>query len=223
MRPDGQGFAIAEGVLPASEIGELVKHLPVAQGRRSRAGSRNLIADPVVLAVARDPRLRGLASQALGAEASPFKATLFHKSLSANWLVAWHQDTALPIRARREVPGWGPWSVKAGVRYAIAPAQALSKIVALRLHLDDSLAANGPLRVLPDTHRLGVLPSDRIAQLSSTVIPVQCTVAKGGVITMSPLLVHASSKATIPSPRRVVHIEYATSTDLGDGLELDVA
>ena len=32
--------------------------------------------------------------------AQPFRATLFDKSASANWLVVWHQDTALPMRAQ---------------------------------------------------------------------------------------------------------------------------
>ena len=35
----------------------------------------------------------------------------------------------------------------------------------MRLHLDDSLADNGPLRVLPGTHRLGRLSDVEIAGL----------------------------------------------------------
>ena len=221
--PASQGFAIAPDVLQGPEVDSLLEQLSLAKVHRSRAGARNLLAEPVVAAVARDPRLRRMASRALGADAFPFKATLFDKSLRANWLVAWHQDTALPIKARRDVPGWGPWSVKAGVLYAIAPPEALSRIIALRLHLDESTPANGPLRVLPGTHRLGVLSASRIQQLASTIPAVQCTAARGGIITMWPLLLHASSKASTPAPRRVLHIEYAASSDLGNALELDVA
>ncbi len=221
--PEGQGFAIIPDILPGPEVDALLAHLALAKVHRMRAGARNLLADPAVLAVACDLRLRRLASEALGADAFPFKATLFDKSPGANWLVAWHQDTALPIKARRDVPGWGPWSVKASVVYAIAPAKALSRIIALRLHLDDSSPTNGPLRVLPRTHRLGVLSASSIRELANTVAPVQCTVARGGIISMRPLLVHASSKATVPAPRRVLHIEYAASAALGNVLELDVA
>jgi hypothetical protein len=39
--------------------------------------------------------------------------------------------------------------MKGGVLHAIAPASALAIVVALRVHLDDSTHANGPLRVLP--------------------------------------------------------------------------
>src|SRR5271168_2434026 len=101
-----------------------------------------------VAAFAHDSRLLQLAQSVLGHGAFPFRATLFDKSATANWLVVWHQDTALPLRECRETPGWGPWSVKDGVIYAHAPASALSQVLALRVHLDDSAAENGPLRVL---------------------------------------------------------------------------
>jgi ectoine hydroxylase-related dioxygenase (phytanoyl-CoA dioxygenase family) len=98
--------------------------------------------------------------------------TSFDKSAQSNWLVVWHQDTALPLREQRDVPGWGPWSTKAGIIYAHAPAAALSRIVALRLHLDDSRAANGPLRVLPGTHERGLLTDAEIARLVQELTPV---------------------------------------------------
>jgi ectoine hydroxylase-related dioxygenase (phytanoyl-CoA dioxygenase family) len=180
------------------------------------------LTDPAVSAVAWDRRLLGIASEALGGDAFPFKGTLFDKSRRANWLVAWHQDTLLPLRVRREVPGWGPWSIKAGVLHARAPAEALEGVVALRVHLDDSTSDNGPLKVLPGTHRLGVLTNTQIQRFSHTIPPVECTVPRGGILTMRPLLVHSSSKASGPAPRRVLHIEYATSRDLGNGLELGI-
>jgi ectoine hydroxylase-related dioxygenase (phytanoyl-CoA dioxygenase family) len=101
-----------------------------------------------------------IAARFVGATVVAYRATLFDKSPVRNWLVTWHQDRALPLRERRDVPGWGPWSVKAGITFAQAPAAALSRVIALRVHLDDSRADNGPLRVLPGTHAMGVL-SDR--------------------------------------------------------------
>ena len=104
---------------------------------------------PAVGGMARRAPLLEIAQEILGHGAFPYRATLFDKSATANWLVVWHQDTALPLRERREVPGWGPWSVKEGVHYAHAPASALEQVLALRVHLDDSTSKNGPLRVLP--------------------------------------------------------------------------
>jgi len=164
-----------------------------------------------------------IAGRFLGETAIPYKATLFDKSPARNWLVSWHQDTALPLCERRENPEWGPWSIKAGVTYALAPASALAQVVALRLHLDDSLPDNGPLRVLPGTHTLGLLTESDIARLTTEISAVDCTVPAGGVIAMRPLIVHASSKADSDLPRRVLHVEYARSLDFGDGLKLRLA
>jgi ectoine hydroxylase-related dioxygenase (phytanoyl-CoA dioxygenase family) len=134
--------------------------------------------------------------------------------------VAWHQDTALPIESRVELAGWGPWSDKYGITYAHAPAQVLARIVALRVHLDDSHAENGPLRVLPGTHQLGVLSDTEVSEQARRIEPVECLALAGDVLAMRPLIIHASSKVRGDAPRRVLHIEYAGSLDLGNGLEL---
>lgn len=52
---------------------------------------------------------------------------------------------------------------------------------------------------------------------------VDCLVGRGGVLSMRPLLIHASSKAEGSEPRRVLHVEYAASLELGDGLRLVIA
>ena len=153
----------------------------------------------------------------------PFRATLFDKSPVSNWLVVWHQDTALPFCERRDKSGWGPWSVKDGINYAHAPARALERTIALRVYLDDSVVDNGPLRVLPGTHKLGVLTDDEIQMKAKQTPAVDCLVRRGGVLAMRPLIVHASSKSSIDLPRRVLHVEYATSRLMDEGMELAIA
>jgi ectoine hydroxylase-related dioxygenase (phytanoyl-CoA dioxygenase family) len=96
-------------------------------------------------------------------------------------------------------------------------------VIAIRLHLDDSTIDNGPLRVLPGTHALGLLSETEIARLSQTVEPVDCLAPAGGAVAMRPLIVHASSKSQSGRPRRVLHLEYADSPDLGEGLKLATA
>ena len=120
------------------------------------------------------------------------------------------------------MPGWGPWSIKEGVRYAHAPAHALKEVLALRLHIDDSTLENGPLKVLPGTHTQGVFSDDQIHSLSEEIQPVDCIASKGGVVAMRPLLIHASSKSKSDQRRRVLHIEY-TSAESFDRLQLAVA
>jgi len=191
--------------------------------KRSRAGIRHALKIEAVASIARDPRLFEIAKEVLGGAVVPYHATLFEKSPDANWLVVWHQDTALPLRERKEGDSWGPWSVKEGITYAHAPAAALSKVLALRLHLDDSKKENGPLRVLPGTHNLGVLTDDALHDLSQKISPIDCISGKGGVVAMRPLLVHSSSKSLNDAPRGVLHIEYAASLEIESGFHLAIA
>jgi len=223
QEPENTGFTTISRVLGENEVNRLLEVLGCQQSGRSRAGERHLLGKSAIRSLAHDPRLLEISSSLLGHRAFPFRATLFDKSGDRNWLVVWHQDTALPIRQRREVPGWGPWSTKAGVAYAHAPTHALAEIVALRVHLDESSAMNGPLRVLPGTHRLGVLSDNDVQALSRQIAPVECLVGHGGIVAMRPLLIHSSSKSASGAPLRIIHIEYASRFELGNDLELAVA
>lgn len=215
-----QGFAVIPAVLELKDVTAIVVKLGAADIKRSRAGVRHAMRLECVRALAQDKRLLGMAQSVLGRNTVPFKATMFDKSPTANWLVAWHQDTALPIKKRYDTPEWGPWSVKDGVTYAHAPSSALHKILALRIHIDDSTAENGPLRVLPGTHELGVLTDSAIHELSTKVRCIECEVPRGGVLAMRPLIVHASSKSQTALPRRILHIEYAETMTIAQNLEL---
>jgi ectoine hydroxylase-related dioxygenase (phytanoyl-CoA dioxygenase family) len=217
------GFAVIDGVFDADEMDRLSLALDLESLPRSRAGVRHAMQLPTVDVLARSARLLRIARDVLGPVAIPFRATLFDKSPTSNWLVTWHQDTALPLCEKKELLGWGPWSVKAGIHYAHAPAVALDRVLALRIHLDDSTQANGPLRVIPGSHRYGVLSDDQAQRLAQETQPVACVVARGGVLAMRPLLIHASSKSCDDARRRVLHIEYAESMGAGDGLELALA
>jgi ectoine hydroxylase-related dioxygenase (phytanoyl-CoA dioxygenase family) len=217
------GFAIIPSVLADPDISKLEQAFASADVRRSKAGVRHALKHSPVAEMAHDERLLEIARRVLGTGAVPFRATLFDKSPNSNWLVVWHQDTALPLCERHETPGWGPWSVKDGVIYAHAPTAALARVLALRIHLDNSTADNGPLRVLPATHKMGVLSDDAIHKLAEEVTSVDCLVPRGGVLAMRPMIVHASSKSRSEMSRRVLHIEYAASRSIENGLELAVA
>jgi ectoine hydroxylase-related dioxygenase (phytanoyl-CoA dioxygenase family) len=216
------GFAIYQDVIGPSDCHALTEALSKAV-QDGRAGARHLLQDPAVSRIARDESLLGIARSALGRDALPFRATLFAKSRQANWLVVWHQDTALPLEKHIASPEWGPWSIKAGILYAHAPASALGRIVALRLHLDDTTRDNGPLRVIPGSHTHGVLRDDAVFELVRQTSPVDCLVRRGGVVAMRPLLIHSSSKSASPDPRRVLHIEYSDALELDRGVRLTLA
>jgi ectoine hydroxylase-related dioxygenase (phytanoyl-CoA dioxygenase family) len=214
---EADGFVLAPRAAGENAIASVLTDL-ADDARRTRAGLRGVLARPSVRALAE--ALAGLAGSALGGPAFAYRATLFDKSARANWLVAWHQDTALPVAARVDAAGWGPWTTKAGVLHAIAPADALERVLALRIHLDDSTADNGPLRVVPGSHRDGVLPDAEIDRRVTSGTAVTCLADRGDVLLMRPLLLHASSKAANAAPRRVLHVEYATDRTLPGGLRL---
>src|SRR5262245_40750483 len=153
---DRSGFWIEDNIFSDAECDDLIETAQLGMQGRSRAGASHLMAFPAIEAAAKDERLLRIARRALGDGAVPFRATLFDKSAMANWLVVWHQDTALPLESRNNSTEWGPWSLKAGVIYAHAPAWALSRVIALRISLDASTSENGPLRVIPGQHLAGV-------------------------------------------------------------------
>jgi ectoine hydroxylase-related dioxygenase (phytanoyl-CoA dioxygenase family) len=218
-----QGFRIVEDVLSYEECDSLLESLSNPKVKRGRAGARHLLAVPQVASLASDPRLLDIAQQAFGSQAFPYRATLFEKSGRANWLVVWHQDTALPLKDKFNAHDWGPWSEKDGIVYAHAPAWALSQVVALRIHLDSCTNENGPLRVVPHSHTLGVLTDHAIAETVKEHGFIECNIGRGGVLVMRPLLIHSSSKTRANASRRVLHIEYANSLSLAQGIDLAIA
>ena len=123
----------------------------------------------------------------------------------------WHQDLTIATAERVEVAGFEPWTEKAGVPHVQPPTQVLESMLAIRVHLDDSTSANGPVRVLEGTHRMGRLSAEMIEGLRTSHTERECLVAAGGVLAFRPLLLHASSPSLTPSHRRVIHLEFAAS------------
>lgn len=107
--------------------------------------------------------------------------------------------------------------------FSHAPTWALEQIIALRIHLDDSTASNGPLRVIPNSHKRRITDDLEFEKIVNEGEKIDCLVNKGGVIAMNPLIFHASSKIIENAPRRVLHIEYARSLELGNGVKLAIA
>jgi hypothetical protein len=215
------GFAFLPGVLSDGEgLIEALDEPSLARSERrgSVFGGRNLLTLNAVHERARSPTLLSLVESVLGAGARPVRALYFDKTRHANWPVLWHQDLTIALAKRHDLEGWGPWSLKAGIQHVQPPARVLESMLALRVHLDDCGPDNGPLRVLRGSHRLGKLTRERIADQRREVREVICTLSRGAVLLMRPLLLHASSPAANPSHRRVVHIEYAAADALPDPL-----
>lgn len=222
---DAHGYALVPGVIDRAEVDALLAALARAgegeavRRRESVYAIRNLLEEvPEVRALARSAAVRALVEPVLGEGAFAVRGILFDKTPDANWKVTWHQDLTIAVRARREVEGFGPWSEKAGVTSVQPPAAVLERMLTVRLHLDDCGPENGPVNVLPGTHRLGRLAAAEIERRRTAEPPAATCVGAGGVLLMRPLLLHASSPATAPAHRRVVHLDFAAG-GLPGGLE----
>lgn len=207
------GFLVVESVLPLEELGPLQDEAErLLASSPERGGARNgLQRSGALRRVAESPVLVGLASGVLDCACRPVKLTVFDKTEGSNWKVPWHQDLTITVAERREVPGFGPWSEKGGLPHVQPPVEVLEAIVALRIHLDATPAENGALRVLAGTHRRGRLDAATIRSLARDRCEVVVPVPAGGVMAMSPLLLHASSPSKVPGRRRVLHVEYASA------------
>lgn len=205
---------LAEDQLGAlrAEADRLLAAAPERGGARHALEASDMLRELAQVAAVVRP-----ATEVLGAPARAAKLTIFDKTGTANWKVPFHQDLTITVRERREVPGFGPWSVKGGVVHVQPPESVLASIVALRLHLDDAGPDNGALRVIDGSHRRGRLGREALSALVSESEVRTCPAGAGDAMLLSPLLVHASSPATAPSRRRVLHFEF-TAVELPGGL-----
>ncbi len=145
------------------------------------------------------------------------KSMYFDKAPQSNWYVTWHQDLTVNVKERKEMPGFQSRTQKGETLSVCPPEATLKNIFTLRIHLDDTDAKNGALKVLPGSH--GRRFSDaEIQTITQNTFPYICEVGTGGVHLMKPLLLHSSSKSVQAKRRRVIHLEFA-SVDLPKGLE----
>jgi hypothetical protein len=180
-----------------------------------KAGIRNLLdSNTLITEFCRSGWFFELAQSVLGNSARPVRVILFDKSPEANWSVPWHQDLAIAVRGDGLPEGYGPRSNKEGVPHIIPPQRILENMVTLRLHLDPCPLESGPLVVSPGSHHLGKCKDGEIAPEDLEANSITCVAQLGDVLMMRPLLFHKSSKATLPSARKILHVEYA-------GIELD--
>ncbi len=80
-------------------------------------------------------------------------------------------------------------------------------VPAIEIHLDDTDADNGALKVIPGSHKKGIVRPEGVGEGE-----VFCPVKKGAVMLMSPLLMHASNRTTNNMKRRVVHLEFSNQS-----------
>lgn len=215
MQLDGDGAQLFPAAFSQAEVAALARLLSLPQ---DRPGAR--LGPTPGLAALIGPA-DSIAAAVLGPSARAVGAKLFDKSSVRNWALGWHQDRTIPVRERLEVPGFGQWTVKAGIDHCVPPFDILERSLTIRIHLDPVGQANAPLLVAPGSHRLGIVAERDIPAAVSRRAVRACLADAGDAWAYSTLILHASDRALAPARRRVLQLLYS-ATLLPDGLEWPV-
>ncbi len=203
------GFEILESFMSCEEIESIKKELAgiECKGGGIRNADKKLSS---ITNLVESEKYLSIASAYLSSKAELVRSIVFVKSIENNWLVTWHQDKTVAVSKKFDIPGWGPWSKKDGVLHVQPPVEVLEQMVTFRVHLDESTEENGCLKIMPHSHREGVMPQESIHSYTKSRPAISCEAPIGSALVMRPHVLHASSKAKSTKPRRVLHIEYSS-------------
>jgi len=199
------GYAVVPGILSGDECAAFARQFHLADA--ASGGTRCLLAQPWCAQLAGSLRAHPALAGHIGAERVAVQCTYFEKSADRNWLVPIHQDLSIPVAAHVAGPALRGWSQKEGTTYVRAPLEVLEELVAVRLHLDDCGPEDGPLCVVPGSHRRGIIADDDAIAMRKAGLEAVC-LAAGAVLVLRPLLLHASSKGSGNGRRRVLHFVF---------------
>lgn len=144
--------------------------------------------------------------EVVGSSCRLVRALFFDKPPGHSWPLPWHRDTALALATPPETGA--TWH--AGVPHIEGSTEILDRMLTVRLHLDAADTTNGALRVVPGSHRtVGAHPREEDLYVAADA---------GDVLLMRPRLLHKSDRSRVPSPRRVVHLEFAGTDVPAPGL-----
>ncbi|MFP8776962.1 phytanoyl-CoA dioxygenase family protein [Hydrogenophaga sp. RWCD_12] len=209
---DRQGHTLVPAILSAAEAQRLSGLIDAPAGK---PGQRERLVEGWCADLALGLRHHQALAPALAPDAVALQCICFEKSADLNGLVAVHQDLGFPVKGHTAHPAWKAWSVKDGTTYVQPPLPVLEQLLAVRVHLDPCGLNDGPLVVVPGSHRQGVVaPDEAIALRAEEEL---CPAALGDALLMRPLLLHRSSKARGQSRRRVLHFVFGPR-QLPDGI-----
>jgi hypothetical protein len=224
---EADGFVIVPGVFDPAEIAaissEMTNAFVTSTGKsgalQSREGdlygARNVLKLwPSAATVWRQSPLPEMLVSLLGPGYGLVRVLYFDKPPNRTWSLPWHKDVTIAVRDNSlSSRHFTKPTRKAGVPHVEAPRELLEQMITARIHLDDMTDQNGPLRVIPGSHRSG-----KDMHLGE-IAPYMILAKQGDVLLMRPLLAH-SSICSLPEcgrHRRILHLEFARSPVLPDG------
>jgi hypothetical protein len=154
-------------------------------------------------------------------EMAVLRAVAFRKDADANWFVPPHQDRSIAVPSAALPPGFSNLTRKDGGWQAEAPVELLATMRNCRIFVDRATVDDGPLEVIPGSHRRGRIEQAEIPAAVGQKTWLPLTGEAGDVVILSPLLLHRSRRATEPSGRRLLQLELIP-TELADALRLTI-
>lgn len=158
-------------------------------------------------------RIFGPVRQLMGERAYLYQSRLNYKVAGRGDVFQWHQD-------------YGSW-VEDGV-----PSGGHRQMLSVLVMLDDTEHESGPLRIIPGSHKAGlirskydtettsyalhVVPDEEVDRLSAAGGLVECTGKAGTVMIFGSLLVHGSQQNISQNDRRNLYFAYNVDDNLPD-------
>lgn len=212
-----KGFDIIDDVYTPFEvkriidcIGRLDTDKPTFRKSEDLFAIRQFLKEvPAVCPLIFNDKLMGVIDQYFGGGYFVTKSIYFDKPGQSNWFVAYHQDLTISVDKKTNIDGYGPWTVKQNQFAVQPPLDILLRNFTIRIHLDDTTCDNGALKVIPYSNKKGIYRPETIDWAAEA--EYICEVSTGGIMLMSPLLLHASNRTTNQKKRRVIHIEFSNA------------
>lgn len=181
-------------------------------------GSRNILKTwPSIREIPKDDRISQLVGDILGEQAGLVRALYFDKPPGRSWSLPWHRDLSIAVKGHpADLGEYRCPTTKAGIPHVEAPRWLLERMLTVRVHLDPMMMENGPLVVIPGSHKTD---TKHKSPIDSEITTIQCSA--GGVFLMRPLLSHSSLHAAKDCQlrRRILHLEFAGVPNLTDGFK----
>lgn len=222
-----EGFVLIPGVFPPTQVQHLRSSLeqaltlgqsadPAIRGSEGTVyAARNILhLCPEAARLGLTPPLGPLMQSILGPRMGLVRGLYFDKPPGNSWALPWHKDLTIAVRSHKQPsPHFRKPTCKAGVPHVEASETVLQSMLTARIHLDDVTDENGPVKVIPGSHRTG----KALRLEEGTVVTLHAQA--GDVLLIRPLVAHCSnhSRANTFRHRRILHLEFASSAELPDG------
>ena len=118
MGIEENGFEIHSGFLGNNSINEIITEIETLDSDFPKHGIRN--AEKKLRSVknlVESDLLLEKARSYLTGKPEVVRVIVFDKTADKNWLVTWHQDKTISVSDKKEIDGWGPWTLKDGVHH----------------------------------------------------------------------------------------------------------